>query len=90
MKRLLALTMGLLVCAAAPAAAQDDVASFYKGKIVRLVVGIGSALGYMLHRPPGGLAAHSIGYVYVPAALGVAGVSQCGGDAGGGGHVRGV
>ncbi len=46
MKRLLALTMGLLVCAAAPAAAQDDVASFYKGKIVRLVVGIGVGSGY--------------------------------------------
>ena len=40
-----------------------------------VAIGIGSALGYMLHRPPGGLAAHSIGYVYLPAALGVAAAS---------------
>src|ERR1041385_968909 len=44
MKRvLLALTLGLF---ALPAAAQDDVASFYKGKIVRLVVGVGVGSGY--------------------------------------------
>ena len=44
MKRvLLALTLALF---ALPAAAQDDVASFYKGKIVRLVVGVGVGSGY--------------------------------------------
>lgn len=31
---------------ALPAAAQDDVAAFYKGKVVRLVVGIGVGSGY--------------------------------------------
>jgi tripartite-type tricarboxylate transporter receptor subunit TctC len=45
-KTLLALAMGLLTCAAVPACAQDDVAAFYKGKIVRLVVGIGVGSGY--------------------------------------------
>ena len=46
MKGLLALAVGLLVGIAAPAGAQDDVAAFYKGKIVRLVVGIGVGSGY--------------------------------------------
>ncbi len=46
MKKLLALAMGLSICAASPALAQDDVAAFYKGKIVRLVVGIGVGSGY--------------------------------------------
>jgi tripartite-type tricarboxylate transporter receptor subunit TctC len=32
--------------AALPAAAQDDVAAFYKGKVVRLLVGIGVGSGY--------------------------------------------
>ena len=29
-----------------PRAAQDDVAAFYKGKVVRLIVGIGVGSGY--------------------------------------------
>ena len=39
----------LLLCvllSPAPAAAQDDVAAFYKGKVVRLIVGIGVGSGY--------------------------------------------
>jgi tripartite-type tricarboxylate transporter receptor subunit TctC len=44
MKRiLLALSLALF---ALPAAAQDDVAAFYKGKIVRLIVGVGVGSGY--------------------------------------------
>src|SRR5262247_3111865 len=44
MKRiLLALSLALF---ALPAAAQDDVAAFYKGKTIRLVVGIGVGSGY--------------------------------------------
>ena len=35
-----------LLLAALPASAQDDVAAFYKGKNVRLVVGIGVGSGY--------------------------------------------
>ena len=42
-KSLLAL---LIVCAATSASAQDDVAEFYKGKTVRLLVGIGVGSGY--------------------------------------------
>ena len=45
-KKLLVLAMGFLTCAAAPAAAQDDVAAFYKGKVVRLIVGVGVGSGY--------------------------------------------
>ena len=42
------ITIGLLLLltAATPAAAQDDVAAFYKGKVVRLIVGIGVGSGY--------------------------------------------
>jgi tripartite-type tricarboxylate transporter receptor subunit TctC len=35
-----------MLCAAPPAQAQDDVAAFYKGKVVRLLVGIGVGSGY--------------------------------------------
>jgi len=35
-----------MLCAALPAQAQDDVAAFYKGKVVRLLVGIGVGSGY--------------------------------------------
>jgi tripartite-type tricarboxylate transporter receptor subunit TctC len=49
MKRFL-LTLGVALCAALPAQsqaqAQDDVAAFYKGKVVRLLVGIGVGSGY--------------------------------------------
>src|SRR5215212_9870776 len=45
MKRFL-LTLGVMLCAALPARAQDDVAAFYKGKVVRLLVGIGVGSGY--------------------------------------------
>lgn len=37
-----------------------------------VVIGIGSAAGYALNAPPGALPAHAIGYVYLPAAIGVA------------------
>jgi tripartite-type tricarboxylate transporter receptor subunit TctC len=40
------LALGLVLIAAAPATAQDDVASFYKGKVVRLIVGVGVGSGY--------------------------------------------
>src|SRR5215813_8915444 len=38
--------MGILACAAVPAVAQDDVANFYKGKVVRVIVGVGVGSGY--------------------------------------------
>jgi tripartite-type tricarboxylate transporter receptor subunit TctC len=38
--------IGLLFLAHLPAAAQDDVTSFYKGKVVRLLVGVGVGSGY--------------------------------------------
>ena len=37
---------GIALGIAAPACAQDAVADFYKGKVVRLVVGIGVGSGY--------------------------------------------
>jgi tripartite-type tricarboxylate transporter receptor subunit TctC len=40
------LAVCLVVCAGAPALAQQDVADFYKGKTVRIVVGIGVGSGY--------------------------------------------
>ena len=36
----------VVLLAALPARAQDDVAAFYKGKVVRLIVGIGVGSGY--------------------------------------------
>ena len=45
MKRFL-LVFGVMLCAVLPAQAQDDVAAFYKGKVVRLLVGIGVGSGY--------------------------------------------
>jgi tripartite-type tricarboxylate transporter receptor subunit TctC len=45
MKRFL-LALGVTLFAALPAQAQDDVAAFYKGKVVRLLVGIGVGSGY--------------------------------------------
>jgi len=40
------LALGVVLCVALPAQAQDDVAAFYKGKVVRLIVGIGVGSGY--------------------------------------------
>jgi tripartite-type tricarboxylate transporter receptor subunit TctC len=42
------LALGVVLCVALPAQAQaqDDVAAFYKGKVVRLLVGIGVGSGY--------------------------------------------
>jgi uncharacterized membrane protein YfcA len=37
-----------------------------------VAIGLGAALGYALHPPAGALATHSVGYVYLPAAIGVA------------------
>jgi uncharacterized membrane protein YfcA len=37
-----------------------------------VAIGLGSALGYALHPPAGALGAHAWGYVYLPAAVGVA------------------
>lgn len=37
-----------------------------------VAIGVGSALGYALHAPVGALPAQAIGYVYLPAAIGVA------------------
>jgi len=45
MRRIL-LALGLMLGASASAMAQDSVADFYKGKVVRLVVGIGVGSGY--------------------------------------------
>jgi tripartite-type tricarboxylate transporter receptor subunit TctC len=40
------LTLFALLLTALPAAAQDDVAAFYKGKVVRIIVGVGVGSGY--------------------------------------------
>src|SRR5437762_10637390 len=40
------LALCLLLAAQAPALAQQDVADFYKGKTVRIVVGVGVGSGY--------------------------------------------
>src|SRR3954449_87629 len=45
MKRFL-LMLAVTLYAAVPAQAQDDIAAFYKGKVVRLIVGIGVGSGY--------------------------------------------
>lgn len=37
-----------------------------------VAIGLGSAVGYALHPPAGALGDHAIGYVYLPAAIGVA------------------
>ena len=37
-----------------------------------VAIGLSSALGYAMHAPAGALPAHAIGYVYLPAAIGVA------------------
>ncbi len=37
-----------------------------------VAIGLASALGYALHAPAGALPQHAVGYVYLPAALGVA------------------
>ena len=37
-----------------------------------VAIGLASALGYALHAPVGALPDHSVGYVYLPAAIGVA------------------
>ena len=42
------LFLSLIVCAAAPASAQDDVAAFYRGKQLRMVVGSAVGGGYDL------------------------------------------
>jgi len=36
------------------------------------LIGMASAAGYALYAPPGALPAHAIGYIYLPAAIGVA------------------
>ena len=46
------------------------------GLVAGIVIGIGSALGYALQAPAGALPLdYSVGYVYLPAALGVAAAS---------------
>ena len=40
-----------------------------------VAIGLASAFGYALHAPAGALPEHAIGYVYLPAALGVAAAS---------------
>ena len=37
-----------------------------------IFIGLASAAGYALHAPPGVLPAHAVGYVYLPAAIGIA------------------
>jgi tripartite-type tricarboxylate transporter receptor subunit TctC len=48
MKSLLGILISLCLCGAAPAAAQEDVAAFYRGKQLRMVVGTGPGGGYDL------------------------------------------
>ncbi|MET0893692.1 MAG: sulfite exporter TauE/SafE family protein [Pseudoxanthomonas sp.] len=40
-----------------------------------VAIGLASALGYALHAPAGALPEHAVGYVYLPAAVGVAAAS---------------
>jgi uncharacterized membrane protein YfcA len=40
-----------------------------------IAIGLASAVGYALHAPHGALPQHAVGYVYLPAALGVAAAS---------------
>ncbi|MEG3192535.1 sulfite exporter TauE/SafE family protein [Lysobacter sp. D1-1-M9] len=40
-----------------------------------IAIGLASAAGYALHAPPGALPEHAVGYVYLPAAIGVAAAS---------------
>lgn len=40
-----------------------------------VAIGIASAIGYALHAPAGALPEHAVGYVYLPAAIGVAAAS---------------
>ncbi|MCF7222149.1 sulfite exporter TauE/SafE family protein [Marilutibacter chinensis] len=40
-----------------------------------VAIGLASAVGYALHAPPGALPEHAVGYVYLPAAMGVAAAS---------------
>ena len=40
-----------------------------------VAIGLASAVGYALHAPAGALPQHGIGYVYLPAAIGVAAAS---------------
>jgi uncharacterized membrane protein YfcA len=40
-----------------------------------VAIGLASAVGYALHAPPGALPEHAIGYVYLPAATGIAAAS---------------
>jgi len=44
--RTIAIGLALLLASALPVWAQDDAAAFYKGKVVRLIVGIGVGSGY--------------------------------------------
>jgi tripartite-type tricarboxylate transporter receptor subunit TctC len=44
-----ALALSTLLAAATPAAAQQDVADFYKGKTIRIIVGVGVGSGYDLN-----------------------------------------
>jgi tripartite-type tricarboxylate transporter receptor subunit TctC len=46
--RLLAAISALCLCVGAPAAAQDDVAAFYRGKQLRFIVGSAAGGGYDL------------------------------------------
>jgi tripartite-type tricarboxylate transporter receptor subunit TctC len=48
MKSLLGILISACLCGAAPAAAQEDVAAFYRGKQLRMVVGTGPGGGYDL------------------------------------------
>lgn len=40
-----------------------------------VAIGLASAVGYAMHAPPGALPDHALGYVYLPAAIGVAAAS---------------
>ena len=40
-----------------------------------VAIGLAAAIGYAMHAPPGALPQHAVGYVYLPAAIGVAAAS---------------
>src|SRR5262245_44930211 len=61
MMRRALLALLLLLPAAAPSRAQDDIAAFFKGKTVRLIVGIGVGSGYDINARL--LARHMAGHI---------------------------
>ena len=65
---------GTLSVVVSQSGASEDLVRSAKGAKASggVVIGLASALGYALHAPAGALPEHAVGYVYLPAAIGVA------------------